>query len=201
MCRLQQGDPAGAVKSLEEISPRAVTNLGPDHMITLHVQRVLGRALAEKGELARAEKLCKETLDLRSRSQASQEAYGTARTQLTLGRVLVEQGKPEEAEPVLQAALKFFREDPVSKPRPELAAQAANWLGTIQLQRKDYAKAEPLLLSGSDQFFAPASDMTPSERRVAVGHIVRLYQAWEKPEQAGGWQKKLATLGPLARNP
>ena len=178
----------------EEVNRRAIPNLGPDHQFTLHVQRALARALAENGQLDKAEALCKATLDLRSHSAAQLEPYGTMRTQLTLGRVLVEAGKLDEAEPPLNEALKFFREDPVCQPRPELAAQAANWLGAIQVERKSFAEAETNLLSGSAQFFVPTSDMTPNERRLAVGHIVKLYEVWGKPEQAAAWQKKLDGL-------
>jgi len=111
-----------------------------------------------------------------------------------LGRVLVEQGKLDAAEPPLQAALKFFREDPVCQPRPELAAQAANWLGAIRLARTNYAEAEPYLLSGTEQFFAATADMTPNERRLAVGHIVSLYQDRGEPEQATYWRKRIQAL-------
>jgi predicted negative regulator of RcsB-dependent stress response len=111
---------------------------------------------------------------------------------LYLGRVLVEQNKLDEAEPLLQQALTIFREHVAN--RPALGAQAANWLGTIQLARKDYPKAQTLLRSGSDEFFAPTAEMTPNERRVAVGHIVNLYQALGKPEETAAWQKKLADL-------
>jgi tetratricopeptide (TPR) repeat protein len=194
LARLEQGDPAEAEKLLEEVRPRAIQKLGPDHLMTLHVQRVLARALAEEGKLDKAEVLCKETLNARRRSKASQEAYGTARTQLILGRVLVQGGKLDEAEPLLQEALAFFREDPVSKPRPELAAQAANWLGAIQLARKNYPEAGTLLLQDPDQFFTPAVDMTPNERRLAVGHIVNFYQATGKPDLAANWQRKLVNL-------
>jgi len=72
-----------------------------------------------------------------------------------------------------------------------LAAQAANWLGSIQVARKAYPEAETLLLVGSDQFFASTADMTPNERRLAVGHIVKLYEAWGRPDQAAAFQKKL----------
>ncbi len=108
--------------------------------------------------------------------------------------MLVEESKLDEAEPLLQEALTFFRDEEWSKPRPELAAQAANWLGAIQLARKAYPEAEALLLPGSGSFFAPAADMSPNERRLAVGHILNLYQALGKPEQAAVWQKKLDAL-------
>jgi len=70
------------------------------------------------------------------------------------------------------------------------------------MARKDYPKAETLLLSSSDEIFAPTAEMTSNERRVAVGHLVSLYQAWGKPEQAAVWQKRLDALAiPGANNP
>src|SRR5207248_5349865 len=97
------------------------------------------------------------------RTKADQEGHGTARTELFLGRVLVQEGKLDEAEPYLQAALTFFREEEWSKPKPELAAQAANWLGAIQLARKAYPEAEALLLPDSERLFAHAGDMRSEE--------------------------------------
>src|SRR5207253_8108567 len=135
-----------------------------------------------------------ETLKARLSTEANQDDVGTARTLLYLGRVLVETNKLEEAEPLLQQALTIFRKDGSSKSRPELAAQAANWLGAIQLARKAYPEAEALLLPDSDRFFAHAGDMSPNERRLAFGHIVSLYQALGNAEQAAVWQKKLDQL-------
>ncbi len=201
LLRLQQGDPAEAEKLLVEVRRRAIQRLGPDHLLTLHIQRVLARALAELGRLEEAESLCKETLNARRRGKTDQEAYGTARTLLYLGRVLVERGKLEEAEPLLQQALAFFRRDAASRTRPELAAQAANWLGAIQLARKNYAQAETLLLSDADPLFAPAAEMSPNERRLAVSTIVAFFQATGAPAQTVVWRKKLETLVPAARNP
>jgi len=158
----------------------------------LQIQRILARAFSEERRLEEAEALGKETLNAQHRVKA--DPYGTARTQLSLGRVLVENGKPDEAEPLLQESLKFFRGDVSSKSRPELAAQVANWLGAIQVARKAYPEAESLLLSGSDAFFAPGAEMSPNERRVAVSHILKLYRDWGKPEQTAIWQKKLDGL-------
>jgi hypothetical protein len=114
--------------------------------------------------------------------------------------VLVEQGKLDEAEPHLQDALRFFRSEAAHKPKPDLAAQTANWLGAIQLARHDYAQAETNLLSGWAQFFAAAAEMSPNERRLAVSHILSLYQALGNPEQIDVWQKKLESLPAMTRN-
>jgi len=164
--------------------------------VTLHIQRVLGRAYAEERRFVEAEKLCKETLDARRRTRANLDAIGTGYTELYLGRALVEQDKLDEAEPILQDAMTLLREE--SSAKPELVAQAANWLGAIRTARKAYPEAEAQMLPGSDSFFAAKCVMSPNERRVAVGHIVNLYEAWGKPEEAAVWQKK---LDQLAKNP
>jgi hypothetical protein len=81
-----------------------------------------------------------------------------------------------------------------------LAAQAANWLGFIQLRRKAYAQAETNLLSGWEQFSAPTAELTPNERRLGFSNIVSLYQAWGKPDQTVIWQKRLDALASLQAN-
>jgi len=196
MMRLYQEDPAAAEKLLLEALPRARRQLGPDHRVTLHIQRTLARVYAEEGRFVEAEALCKETLEARRRAKANLDAIGTGYTLLYLGRVLVEQGKLDQAGPFLQDAMPLLREDAAVK--PELTAQAANWLGAIQIGRKAYPEAEALMLPGADSFFATNAVMSPNERRVAVGHIVKLYEAWGKPEQVTLWQKK---LDQLAKNP
>jgi tetratricopeptide (TPR) repeat protein len=200
LLRLLQGRPADAEKVMTNILPRAIHKLTSEHYLTLQLQRVLARAYADQGRLDKAAALCNEALEVQRRTKADQDGQGAARTQLILGRVLVEQGKLDEAEPHLQDALIFFRSDAAQKPKPELAAQSANWLGAIQLARNDYAQAATNLLSGWEPFFARTAEMSPNERRLAVGHIISLYQALGNPEQIAVWQKKLESLPAMTRN-
>ncbi len=188
--RLLQGDPREAEELLTEAVPQAVRTLGADHLVTLWMHRVLARALADEGRFTEAEALASAVLAARRRQTSDPE--GTGRTLLVLGCALVELGKLDEAEPHLKEALTLFHEHVPN--RDALAAQASNWLGAIAVARKAYPEAEALLLPDSDQFFTTAAKMSPNERRVAVGHIVKLYEAWEKPEQAAVWQKKLDQL-------
>src|ERR1043165_3771577 len=192
--RLLQGDPAEAEKLLAEALSRARKRRGPDDYLTLFIQRVLVRALAEEGRLAEAEALARETLNARLSTKANQDDVGTGRTLLYLGLVLVQEGKLGEAEPRLQEALTIFRNDASIKSRPELAGQAANWLGAIRLARKAYPEAEALMLPGSDRLFAARAEMSPHERRLAIGHIVKLYESWGKAEEAAKWKAKLEAL-------
>jgi tetratricopeptide (TPR) repeat protein len=185
--RVLQGHAEDAEKVLNEARSRAIRIFGPEHPLTLHIQRVLARALAEEGRLDEAETLAQETLAARLRTTIDQE--GTARTLLILGRVKVEAGKLDEARPLLREALALFREHCPKK--PELAAQAANWLGAIEVARKAYSDAERLLLSNPEVLLLPQSQLTAKELRAAIEHIIQFYQAAGKPEQAAAWQKKL----------
>jgi serine/threonine protein kinase len=200
LLRLLQGHPADAEKVMTNILPRAIHALTTEHHQTLQLQRVLARVYADERRLDEAAALCQESLEVQRRTEPNQEGLGAARTHLILGRVLVELGKLDEAEPHLKDALKFFRSDAAHKPNPDLAAQTANWLGAIQLARNDYAQAETNLLSGWEQFFAPTAEMSPNERRLAVSHILSLYQALGNPEQIAAWQKKLESLPAMSPN-
>src|SRR5207253_9702473 len=111
--------------------------LGPTALFTLQFKRTRARALAEEGRLDEAEALARATLA--QRQGLMTDWVGNGRTRLYLGRILVEQGKLDEAEPQLQAALKIFHEH--SPVKPELAPQAQNWLGAIELVRKHYSEA------------------------------------------------------------
>src|SRR5262249_22117101 len=98
----------------------------------------------------------------------------------------------DEAEPLLREAHTLFRERHAKK--MELAAQAANWLGAIQVARHDYARAESLLLSSAEPILAATGQLSVAERRTAIRHLVQLYQAWGKPDHTALWQQKLDGL-------
>ena len=190
MYRFLQGDAAEAEALLVEARPRAVRIFGPEHLVTLHLQHVLARVLAEQGRWDEAEALARQTLAVRRRVTPGHE--GTGRTMLVLGRVLVEKAKFDEAEPLLQEAYALFRDHYAMK--PELAAQSANWLGSIRVAQHAYPEAEVLLLSNPESLLVPTSAMSRAEQSAAVGNILRLYQSWGKAEQAALWQRRLDAL-------
>jgi serine/threonine protein kinase len=188
--RLLQGDAQTAEKLMVDAVSQAARVFGPEHILTLGMQRLLARAFAENHKFDKAEELASATLAARRRQTSDPE--GTGRTLLVLGRAMVERDKLKEATPLLQEALTLFQQHCTGK--PHLAAQAANWLGTIEVSSQAYPQAATLLLLGSDQFFLPSAEMSPNERRIAVGHIVQLYQAWGRPEETAVWLKKLDQL-------
>lgn len=188
--RIMQGDAGEADRLMTREVLAAARELGPTNLLTLHLQRVLARALAEEGCFVEAEALAWLTLEERFRQSSDPE--GNGRTMLILGRALAQQGKLDEAEPLLQAALPLLREHIRTKDAG--AVLAANWLGAIQVSRKAFAEAENLMVPDADRFFDPANQLSPSEVRLAVGHIITLYEAWEKPQQAAVWRRKLQTF-------
>ncbi len=190
MFRLMQGHTEEAEKLLAEARPRAVRIFGPEHPVPLHIQNSLVRVWVEEGRLDEAEALARDTLAVRLRVMPAHE--GTGRIMLLLGIVLMEKAKLDEAEALLRQALALFRQNYPKK--PDLAAQAENWLGAIQVARHQYPEAEALLLPGSEQFFAPSLGMSAREKSAVIGHIVQLYRDWDKPSKAANWQKRLNGL-------
>jgi serine/threonine protein kinase/Flp pilus assembly protein TadD len=194
--RILQGDPVEADGLMSQAIPLAAREFGPNSPLTLHMQRVLARAFADEGCFVEAESLASATLEARLRQSSDLE--GNGRTMLILGRGLAQQGRLDEAEQWLQAALPLLRE--YIRTRDAGAVQAANWLGAIQVARGAYLEAEKLLLTDSERLFDPANQLSPTEVRLAVSNIIALYDAWQKPEQAAQWRKKLDRLAAVAGN-
>ncbi len=185
------GDLGEAERLLTEAYPRAVHHLGPLHPLTMHLEFRLARVLAEAGRLGEAEDLARKNLAARQQALPANNG-GTAASMLLLGRIEVERAQTDplaEAETLLQKSRTIFTEHLATK--PELAAAAENWLGAIRLEQNDYPGAEKLLLLNADRLLEPTGELSPNERSVAIGHVVRLYQAWGKPGQAADWQRKL----------
>ena len=109
------------------------------------------------------------------------------------GSFLLDQHKPAEAEAVLREGL-LIREK----------TEADNWttfstrslLGASLLDQKNFAEAEPLLLSGYEglqqrkKIIPPASQIRVAE---ALTRLARLYDEWGQPEKGDEWRKQMAT--------
>jgi serine/threonine protein kinase/tetratricopeptide (TPR) repeat protein len=193
---LHQGRLAEAEKWAGQGRDLARRVCGGDHLHTLHLQHVLARVLAEQGRLDDAEKLGRETLAARRRATPSHEGLG--RTLLILGRVLVQKGQFSEAEEKLGEAVALFRQHYAAK--PELAAEANNWLAACLVARKAYADAEPLLLA-SCAVLQGTPGVSARQRQLAAGNVVKLYEALGKPEQAVAWRAKQEAFARPADEP
>jgi hypothetical protein len=108
-----------------------------------------------------------------------------------LGRNLLKQSRWSGAEPLLREAL-TIREK--ATPDDWSRYDAMNLLGGTLLGQAKYAEAEPLLIEGYQGLKARAAKIpAPSKPRFqeAAERVVRLYEAWNKPDQAAAWKAKL----------
>ncbi|MCX6951963.1 MAG: serine/threonine-protein kinase [Verrucomicrobia bacterium] len=168
------------------ISGRA---FGPTHLRTLTTMRNLADTYRLQGELGKSEALMTETLAL-SRKALTNDHPHTMNTLASLGDLLVHRARYAEAEPLLRESLAAYEHD-------ESGAMRANAirakLGHALAQLGRYSEAEPLLLAGYAGMTQPGITLPPSYRRFvseAGQHIVELYTAWQRPDEADLWRKK-----------
>lgn len=114
----------------------------------------------------------------------------------TLGIALLEQRKWGESESVLRQCL-ALREK--GQPDDWSTFSARSSLGDCLLGQAKYAEAEPLIVAGYEGMKTREAKIPPLSRlrlSEAAGRVVRLYEAWGKPEKAAEWRRKLAHEAP-----
>jgi len=103
-------------------------------------------------------------------------------------QALIEEGRFEEAAALLRGCLATRQ-----KALPEghwLIADTMSQLGGAVAGAGKFAEAEALLLDG----YAGMADnrrVLPDRKRQAIERIIRLYEAWDKPDQASEWRRRL----------
>jgi serine/threonine protein kinase len=151
------------------------------------------RALEAQGRWAEAEPLRRQALAGKAPAPPDEPA-GRVAALGHLGRNLLGQGKADDAEPLLRECL---AEGEKSLPDNWRVFEARSLLGGCLLRQKQYAEAEPLLLSGySGMKDRQAKLGEEGRQRLAEAgeRIVALYQAWGKPEEARQWRDRLKAL-------
>jgi serine/threonine protein kinase/tetratricopeptide (TPR) repeat protein len=191
-----RGKASEAESLLLQVRPGATKVFGPDNPLVLGVQSRLARAMAELGKAEQAETLAAETLEARKKVDPGH--INTAYSKIILCRILLAKGSPdgarlEKVEALAQDARSVFLAT-FGETRPDVIVQADNVLGAVELARGNYAQAEKLLLPLADQLLAPTAQLSPQEKRVAVGYISDLYRALNKPDEAAKWDKKMKSL-------
>jgi tetratricopeptide (TPR) repeat protein/tRNA A-37 threonylcarbamoyl transferase component Bud32 len=187
---LTTGRAADAVGLLRTMIPAAPRVFGAGHPSTLTAMNNLASAQEGLGNWAMAEVMRREIVAIRRRSAASDSAP-LAGDLAALGSNLLNQSKWLEAEAQLVENLAIMerqRSDDWSR------FNAMSLLGGALLGQGRYAEAEPLVVPGYEGMKARAAKIpAPYKRRLASAaeRVVRLFEAWGKPEQAAAWKKKL----------
>jgi tetratricopeptide (TPR) repeat protein len=166
------------------------SKLGPVHPDTLTSRSFLANAYEALGRWADAEALERETLARRRKTEKPDSPL-LAGDLAMLGRNLLKRSRWPEAEPILRECL-AIREKAI--PDDYRRFNTASLLGGALLGQGKYAEAEPLVIGGYDGMKAREAKIPAYGKyrlSEAAEHVVRLYEAWGKPEQATAWKAKL----------
>jgi serine/threonine protein kinase len=167
--------------------------LGPDHPDTLTSRYNLASAYEWLGRSTEAEGLQRNTLARRRKTDEPDSPF-LADDLVQLGRNLLSQSRWSEAEPLLREGL-AIREK--ATPDDWEHYDAMSLLGGSLLGQGRYAEAEPPIVAGYEGMKAREARIIVPERfrlRAAAERVVRLYEEWDKPDQAASWKAKLGML-------
>jgi eukaryotic-like serine/threonine-protein kinase len=110
------------------------------------------------------------------------------------GKTLLLEKKPAEAELALRESLTIRHKD---QPDDWTTFKTKSLLGEALLDQKKFDEAEQRLLAGWQGLKDRVSKM-PSDQRFQLTHaverLVRLYEAWGKPDKAAKWRRELETI-------
>jgi eukaryotic-like serine/threonine-protein kinase len=187
---LVAGRGVDALAEFEATLKLCEAKLGPDHPVTLETRGNLADAVASLVRFSEAEGLLREMLARLQREGKSNELLMT--TALTgLGRTLLETGRCSEAEPLLREAVTIVEN---ASPDDWNRYNALSLLGWSLVQQRRYAEPEPVVITAYDGMKAREVGTPAWQRshlRQAAERVVRLYEAWQKPDQAAVWKAKV----------
>jgi hypothetical protein len=164
--------------------------LGPDQGDMIWTLSVLAGAYESLGCWAEAEALLRDTL-ARRRKTVDPHGPRLAGNLGTLGRILLTQSRWSEAEPLLRESLAICEK---ATPDDWARYDTMSMLGGALLGQGKYAEAEPLIVPGYEGMKAREVRISAPDRsrfREAAERVVRLYEAWGRPDQATAWKTKL----------
>jgi serine/threonine protein kinase len=165
----------------------ARATLGDDDPVTAHLVLQLAWLLVDRGGFQEAEPLLREAVAT-ERNRQPRDDERVADLLALHGRTLNKLTRYSEAEAVLRECLAIRQGSSPEGDWPIF--NAMSMLGESLVGQGKFAEAEPQLLNGhagiTDQSAAPHARKTG-----ALERIVRLYEAWERPEQAAAWRAKL----------
>ena len=186
---LDAGRVADAVSLFQETLDREKAKLGRDHVITLRSMGRLAMAYREAGQLGDAVALLEETYKRRHAALGPGHLH-TLMAVNNLGWAYLAV-KPANAEPLLNECLAIRAK---KAPDDWRTFDARSLLGGSLLGQKKYAEAERYLLEGYEGMNVRKVKIRASDRKrlaEAAVRILRLYDAWNKPDQVARWKAKL----------
>jgi serine/threonine-protein kinase len=164
--------------------------LGEDEPRTANTMKNLGNLLHAKGDLAGAESVLRESLRLFRKRLPDEHPY-VSRNLFDLASLLHDKGDFGPAATLFRQVLDL-REKTLPEGRWEIA-QAKSGLGRCLMALQRYEEAEPLLLE-SYRHFKDKQGHQDKQTLQALDGIIKLYEAWGKPESASQYRSLLASV-------
>jgi serine/threonine protein kinase len=165
--------------------------LGGDHPRTVQSMTLLAAAWEKMDEHVKAEPLLREVVRS-NRQQFGADHYKSAGCLVQLGRNLLRQQRYVDAEPILREALTI--NETLGGDDWE-TSQARCLLGEALLGQQKYLEAETQLLKGHDGLTRHQEKIPGVQRQrvltEAPARLAQLYQAWNKPDLALQWKRRL----------
>jgi len=190
-CLYWVGQLEEADRLLPAAMERAIKRLGADQQDTDRLRWFQIRVWIDQGQVRQAVDAGREALGSRRRIYPAGHPM-IAAALMDLGRGLVLLGEFTEAEVALSESLGILRK---SNPYlPHYVAWLECWYGASLAGQHRYAEAERHLLA-AEKGLRAAPTCPRRHYRQAVEHLVKLYEAWGKPDEAGQWRKELAAFG------
>jgi serine/threonine protein kinase len=182
-----QGELEEAERMLREHVQWSRRRFGAEHPFTDRVQDFLVRVCIERGKVEEGVSLAREVVAFRRRTYPPGSVL-IAKALGELGHGLVLLGKYGDAESVLAEAMQLYAKQP--KSQQYFIAWAKCWYGASLAGLGRHAPAASALLDAEQQLReTPAAPRR--HHRQAVEQLVKLYNAWGKPDEAAAWRKKL----------
>jgi tetratricopeptide (TPR) repeat protein/tRNA A-37 threonylcarbamoyl transferase component Bud32 len=189
-----QGKDAEAEPLLAKVLNVRRRVLGEEHPETLASISNLAVLYRDHGNFAQAEPMLVKVLDARRRILGGEHS-ATLTSMRSLAQLYLSEGKYTQAEPLLREAMAGRQKTPTGAWD---RYYCENLLGTSLAGTKQYAAAEPALLSGyagmlQEETTVPVANKLKVEQ--AGRSIIQFYKDWGKPEKAAMWTQKLRAAG------
>ncbi len=182
----ERGDTKAAIGYYNESLAMIREIMGDDHPDVARALNNLGILLNDTGDVAAAEALHREALAIR-RAKLPPGDVQISDTLVALGADLIDLNRAAEAEPLLREAVEIRQ---AAIPTHWKTQSATSVLGGALTALGRFDEAEPLLTQAYDKL-VELRGPTNSATIEALKRVVRLYEAWQKPDKLEGWRKRL----------
>ena len=176
-----------AVALHEQVLPARREKFGDQHPATIQSLNDLSIAYRDAGQPEKALPMAEAALAA-FRQTAGDDHPLTLRAMANLGMLQRDLGRLEAAEAMLCDCL--ARVDAAGVDAWQMC-DARVFLGGVLREQRRFDEAEPLLVAGYEGLVARAERIPPNERdRIALAQkqLVKLYEAWGKPDEAARWR-------------